>query len=330
MQRGIEAKARRLKYGAITAVVVAGAIMTLGGLSQAAEPEPKSPSAVAYSGQQLWVVDSQKQTVTLDGGGPTVGGKGTGPGQFTAIGGIATDANGDLYAADKQRVEEFSSKGTLLNTFGSGASGPGQLLEISGITVDPNGHVWVVNTRGSAPNDRIVEFSSSGGFITSFGSSGTAENQLGWVFGIAVDAGTVYVTETNVFIPEAGWMFEGSHNRGVQEFSETGGFIRRFDQGQISTWGIATDPATGDLYVMSRYQGTYSEYGRLSTFSSLGVLRGETGTGEGKEQLTTQRVGEFAGPEGIASDSIGEVAVADTGNHRVQKLVFVPTWEVGE
>ncbi len=64
----------------------------------------------------------------------------------------------------------------------------------SGVAVDSYGNVYVADTN----NNRIQKFSSTGKFITMWGTLGTGNGQFSGPSGIAVDgSGNIYVADTN-------------------------------------------------------------------------------------------------------------------------------------
>lgn len=81
-----------------------------------------------------------------------------------------------------------------------------------------------------------------------------------------------------------------------------------FGDGEFnSPYGIAVDPASGDLYIGDRTNQRIQRITRTGTF----VMKwGGLGTGPG----------EFNGPVGVAADASGHVYVTDHGNNRVQKF----------
>jgi hypothetical protein len=229
-----------------------------------------------------------------------VGSAGSGSGQFKSIGGVAANASGDVYVVDQgnDRVEEYTSAGTLVTTFGSSAPGNGQLISPYGIAVDSSGDVWVLNAGFTAPEGgHVVEFSSSGAFISQFGTRGSGPGQLLISTGIAFSGGHIYISEIG---PQR-----------VQEFTTSGTFIRQFDETGVAPgqgqdpYGIASDPNTGNLYV--------SEIGgnRVQEFSAEGSFILNFGSfGAGSGQLSY--------PEAVAVDSHSAVYVADTRNKRIE------------
>ena len=104
----------------------------------------------------------------------------------------------------------------------------------------------------------------------------------------------------------------------MQEFSSTGEYIRQFDNepgagnGQSSEpWGIATNPATGNLYVSEFANNRVQEFSPEGNFITT---FGAAGSGPGQ----------FSHPEGLAISSSGTIYIADSANNRVQE------WAPGE
>ena len=191
-------------------------------------------------------------------------------------------------------MQEFSSSGTFLKAFGSSAAGNGQLLSPGAVAIDASGNVWVLNGIGAQAGGRIVEFSSSGSFISQFGSKGTAGGQLLYADGLAFSGGHLYVSEVS---PQR-----------VQELSTTGEFIAAFDEAGSLPSGIATDPTTGNLYISD-------VNGHVAQFSAAGSLIASFGSpGSGTGQLW--------GPQAVAVGSSGTIFVADTHNQRIEEWIL--------
>ncbi len=226
------------------------------------------------------------------------GEEGSGPGQFKGIGGIAANAAGDLYVSDSgnNRVEEFGPSGEFLRSFGTPVLASGQLLYPGAIAIDSEGNVWVLNPYGGEAAGHIVEFSSTGTYLSKFGSSGSGEGQLGIAYGLAFSGGHLYVSELS--------------NSRVQEFSTKGEYLGSFDPLGSGTgkstepWGIASD-SSGNLYV--------SELGadRVQEFSSAGAFIAAFGSeGAGPGQLQS--------PRGVAVGPAGNIFIADSANNRIE------------
>jgi len=222
----------------------------------------------------------------------------------------------------------------------------------SGVAVDSSGNVYVTDTL----NNRIEKFSSTGTFITEWGSSGSLNGEFNSPIGVAVDSlGNVFVTDsvnnrvekftsTGTFITKWGTLGTGNgafngptflatdpsgnvyvtdtDNTRVQKFSNTGAFITKwgsFGSGPSefeSPYGIAVDSA-GNVYVADHLTQI------VQKFSSSGAFLlswGTSGTGPGQ----------FSQASGVAVDSSGNVYVTDTTNFRVEEFtskgIYVTAW----
>jgi hypothetical protein len=201
------------------------------------------------------------------------GSEGAGEGQFEQPIGVAVNdsteplvepAAGDVYVADKNnsRIERFSAEGAYIAQFNGGETPEKSFTEPSAIAIDNSGSVldpalgdvYIVSNGGT-----IDEFSSIGIYKSQL--SGTCENdgepavepnacpdgktkeiiRFGGVKGLAVDhSGDLWVYTEN---RENG---EG----GVDEFSDTGSFLKSFKTGHFAGEGIAVD-SIGDVYVVN-------------------------------------------------------------------------------
>ena len=166
---------------------------------------------------------------------------------------------------------------------------------------DSSNSVYVTDSG----NSRVQKFSSTGTFLSKFGTLGIGNGQFltGSASGVAIDsAGNVYVVDK-------------LSNR-VQKFNSAGTFVTAWGtlgtgNGQFNApTGIAVDPSSGNVYVADTGNN------RIQEFTSGGgylTQWGSVGTGDGN----------FTSPSGVAVDSTGDVYVADSGNSRIQK--FTPT-----
>ncbi len=173
---------------------------------------------------------------------------------------------------------------------------------------DSSNNVYVTDSG----NSRVQKFSSTGTFLSKFGTLGIGNGQFltGSASGVAIDsAGNVYVVDK-------------LSNR-VQKFNSAGTFVTAWGtlgtgNGQFNApTGIAVDPSSGNVYVADTGNN------RIQEFTSGGgylTQWGSVGTGDGN----------FTSPSGVAVDSTGDVYVADSGNSRIQKFTstgsFVTKW----
>jgi YD repeat-containing protein len=170
------------------------------------------------SSGNVWVVDfgnNRIQEFNAEGKyEKTVGSEGTGGLQFKEPISIVY-SGGNLYVTEvsNDRVQELSTAGAFVRAMGWGVSdgnekyevctsgckagipgaGNGQLTEPRGIGADPvTGNLYVVDYG----NRRVQELSSTGAFITKFGSSGNGAGQFAGPIGAAVSStGAVYVVD---------------------------------------------------------------------------------------------------------------------------------------
>ncbi|MEQ1833538.1 MAG: alpha/beta fold hydrolase, partial [Candidatus Eisenbacteria bacterium] len=234
------------------------------------------------------------------------GGLGSAPGAFQYPFGLAVDNECNVYVADagNNRIQKFSSVGAVLGYWGTAGSGTGQFDFPQGIAVDPLSAVYVTDTN----NHRIQKFSTSGTFLGGWGQHGSANGYFDYPTGIAAEPygfGSIYVAEPLVL--------SDSSNQRVQQFTFLGGFVSKWP-GLVSPQDVAVDLA-GNVFVLDDNRVVkYTHTGNILT------QWGAEGAGSGQFDL----------PAGLCVDGLGNVYVADTGNHRIQMFTntgaFVTMW----
>jgi sugar lactone lactonase YvrE len=168
------------------------------------------------------------------------------------------------------------------SSFGTAGTAAGQFNHPADVAIDAQGNLWVVDKA----NNRIEEFTESGGSPKAFGSLGSTGGKLSSPSGIVIDSsGNVWVTDTG--------------NTRVVEFGKAGEFLATFGTNVNKTKVEAA--------------GTQAEK-NLCTAASKNVCQaGTAGSGEGQMKE----------PVGIAASSGGNLYVVEKGNGRVEK--FSPT-----
>ncbi len=127
------------------------------------EAQFKSPVALAFSGENIYVADSANHRVEeLTNKGAyvrTIGFEGNGSGEFWTPEGITADAAGNLYVVDNNadHVEEFSPNGSYKATFAAPGTNEGQLTHPSGDSISPAGDLYITDTG----NNRIQKWANN-------------------------------------------------------------------------------------------------------------------------------------------------------------------------
>ena len=302
-------------------------------------------------------VDSAGTITTVAGSGKTgaFGGGFSGDGGPAAEAllnrptGVAVDGAGNLFIADRgnHRIRKVDSAGTITTVAGSGETGafgggfsgdggPATEALLAGpedVAVDGAGNLFIADWS----NYRIRKVDSAGTITTMAGTGESGfsgdggpavQAQLAIPTGVAVDgAGNLFIADTGNYrirkVNSAGTITT------VAGSGETGAFGGGFsgDGGPATeallggTTGVAVDGA-GNLFIADWSNN------RIRKVDSAGVISTVAGGGGGPLN------GEDGGPavqaalfypRGVAVDGVGNLFIADTGNHRIRKVDSVGT-----
>jgi uncharacterized protein (TIGR03663 family) len=163
------------------------------------------PRGIAVDAQgRVFVADTgNKRVVIYDADGNFItqfGGGGLSPGQLEEPVGLAFDSQGNLYVADtwNQRIQVFvpNADGSAYtsSTQWSVAGWNGESLDNKPyLAIDQQGHVFATDPE----EFRVLEFTSKGEFVHTWGDYGTGPENFGLASGIAVDnQGRVWISDT--------------------------------------------------------------------------------------------------------------------------------------
>ncbi len=107
------------------------------------------------------------------------------PGRFGMPRRIAIDNEGNVLVTDGNRIQKFSSAGSLLKGWGRRGSGKGQFGAPTGIAVGPDGKIFAVEEE----NNRLQTFDEKGAYLKKWGSKGRSNSQFQAPLGLAIGSG---------------------------------------------------------------------------------------------------------------------------------------------
>jgi uncharacterized protein (TIGR03663 family) len=159
--------------------------------------------AVDSLGHVLVADTGNKRIVIYDSDGNFIsqfGGEGAAAGQFDEPVGLALDRSGNLYVADtwNQRIQVFApnadqSMYTPSLQWDLVAWSSQSLNNKPYLAIDQNGHLFATDPDAF----RVIEFTTSGDFVHTWGGYGTGAESFGSPSGIAVDAqGEIWVSDS--------------------------------------------------------------------------------------------------------------------------------------
>jgi serine/threonine-protein kinase len=257
---------------------------------------------------------------------------------FSTPTGIALTGSGALYVADSveadphpMRVRVVTPEGMVTTLAGSWKDGykdglgpDAQFKVPASVAVDDAGNVYVADTN----NHRIRLISPEGevttlaglpkaGYAAGYADGPAAEARFNGPRSVAVDgAGNVYVADTgNHCIRLISLGGQVTTLAGAKEpgYVDGSGAEARFNFPS----SIAVD-AECNLYVADTANH------RIRKITADGAVTTLAGSGEPGDADGPAGEAAFRAPEGVAVDADGNVIVADTGNHRVRKIVLNP------
>jgi len=234
--------------------------------------------------RRVQVFDSEGQFITSWEGGEE---------EFVEPLALVVDSRGDLYVLDSEPgwIYRFATDGTPLGRF----AGPeARFFHPRGLAIEEADRLYVADTGGC----RVVVYNTAGERLSQLGWKGEGPGELLEPTDVALDGqGAIYVVDTS--------------NQRVQHLDPWGGYR--------AEWPIpAAGPYNGPHLALApdgSFLMTAPERHQIQRYSPDGTLLGEWGS-------LGMAAGQFRTPVGLAIDQAGNVYVADTLNHRVQKFVL--------
>lgn len=249
--------------------------------------------------------------------------------RFNAPAGIATDANGNVFVADRsnETIRKITPAGSVSTFAGlagvsGSADGNGSVARFNqpaGVAIDGAGNVYVADKL----NDTIRMITPSGEVTTLAGKAGVSGSSDGigsaarfnQPRGIALDSATnLYIGDlgnnTVRKVTLAGVVTTIAGKAGSSGTNDGNGSSARFNE----PYGVVVDTLT-NIYVADADNSTIRKVtpvGRVTTFAGSAM---EAGNADGVGASAR-----FNFPIGLAIDSAGNIYVADYSNENIRKI----------
>jgi len=294
------------------------------------------------AGGNVFVADTGNQTIrkiSPAGTVSTLAGAVLSPGTTDGLGSAArfnspealmVDAADIAYVADtgNNAIRQVSADGRVGPFAGpiggtSGAAdstnGASRFGELFGVTASPSGDVYLADhdnhtIRKFIPDGTVSTFAGKAGIAGSAnGTGGSASFNL--PSGVTRDStGNLFVADTGNQtirkITSAGAVTTFAGSPGAQGSTDGTGSAARFAQ----PYGVAAD-ASGNIYVADLVNATIRKITSSGVVTTLAGAPGTKGNADG-----TGSAARFTEPRGVATDSAGNVYVADFGSYVVRKV----------
>ena len=251
--------------------------------------------------------------------------------RFNSPGDVAIDSVGNIYVADtgNNTVRQITTGGivsTLAGNAGTrgmadGVGSAGLLNGPEGLAIDSAGVLHVADTfnnaiRKVAPDGTVVTLAGFG----LAGSKGSADGvgtaaRFNEPTSLAVDAlGNLYVTDAFNFtirkIAPDGTVSTRAGTAGVTGGADGVGAAASF----FLPYGMTVD-SSGNLFVADIYNAVIRKVAPDGTVTTFAGTAGSQGSADG-----TGGAASFSLPSSVATDSAGNVYVADRGNSLIRKI----------
>ncbi len=239
--------------------------------------------------------------------------------------GVAVDASGNVYVADKGNnlIRKITSGGVVTTFAGGGpgfstnGTGTGASFDYPyGVTVDSSGNVYVADDWFS-----LIRMITSGGVVSTMAGSGTtgSSNGTGTAASFSGPTGVAVDSSGNVYVADEGndLIREITSLDVVTTLAGSGTAGSANGTGTLASFhvpdGVALD-SSGNIYVADADNNMIRKItlGAVVTIlAGSGALGSANGTGNGAS---------FNYPTGVAVDNVGNVYIADYYNNLIRKI----------
>jgi len=246
---------------------------------------------------------------------------------------VAVDESGNILIADgsNNRIRKVSTAGLITTAAGNGTAGfsgdggragNAQFNAPYGMVFDPAGNLLVADSN----NNRLRKISPDGGINTLSGTGAAGANgdggpaggaQLRTPFDVTSDQnGNIYIADANnqkVRRISAAGVISTYAGRGAFGFSGDGGAAA---SAQLATPIAVAIDAAGNLFISDNGNNRIRKVAPTGTISTVAGSGTPGFSGDDGPAVSAQ----VRSPNGLAVDPVGNLYIADTGNHVVRKV----------
>ena len=284
---------------------------------------------VGTNGIITTVAGSGKPGYSGDGGAATNA-------ELSAPSGVAVDASGNLFIADQNNnvIREVATYGIITTAVGNGTAGysgdggeapNAELSAPAGVAADASGNLFIADQ-----DNNVIREAGAYGLITTVAGNGigrysgdggrAASAELYAPAGVAADAsGDLFIADRDNFCIRkvtANGIITTVAGNGTPGYSGDGGAATKTELSEPI--GVAVD-AAGNLFIADSQNNRIREVGTNGIISTV-AGNGAQGYSDDGGSATEA---ELSAPSGGAVDAAGNLFIADSGNQRIRKVVFL-------